>query len=96
MSNRLRLQAEILTLRTKYPFKIARAEREGIRTLLVKVIDGDGLEGWGEATPQTFYGETIETALAALESYATAMPTNAFHLEDAEAALERTLVGNNS
>ena len=64
MSTRLRIQAEVLTIKTKHPFKIARGSRDTYRTLLVKVIDHDGLEGWGEATPQMFYGETIETAPA--------------------------------
>jgi len=94
--SRLRIHAEILTLRTKYPFKIARGNQDSYRTVLIKVIDQDGLEGWGEATPQKFYGETCETVLAALEVYATVMPANAFHLEDAEVALERAMVGNNS
>ncbi len=93
---RLRIHAEILNLRTKYPFKIARGNQDSYRTVLIKVIDHDGLEGWAEATPQRFYGETCETVLAALEVYATAMPDNAFHLEDAERALERAMVGNNS
>lgn len=96
VTNRLRIQAEVLTLKTKYPFKIARGSRDTYRTLLVRVIDHDGLEGWGEATPQMFYGETVETALAALEAYATVMPPNAFVLEDAERALENHLIGNNS
>ena len=96
MSTRLRIQAEVLQIKTKYPFKIARGSRDTYRTLLVKVIDQDGLEGWGEATPQMFYGETIETALAALEAYATVMPYDAFQLEDAEKAMETWLIGNNS
>ena len=96
MSTRLRIEADVLTIKTKYPFKIARGSRDTYRTVLVKVIDHDGLEGWGEATPQMFYGETVETALAALDAYASVMPTDAFHLEDAERALEAQLIGNNS
>jgi L-alanine-DL-glutamate epimerase-like enolase superfamily enzyme len=96
VSNRLRIQAEILNLKTKYPFKIARGNQDTYRTVLVRVTDKDGVEGLGEATPQKFYGETCETVLAALEVYATAMPENAFELEDAERALERVMVGNNS
>ena len=94
MSNRLRIEAEILTLKTKYPFKIARGHQDSYRTVLVKVIDKDGIEGWGEATPQKFYGETCETVLAALDVYATVMPADAFHLEDAERALEKVMIGN--
>ena len=96
MSNRLRIQSEILNIKTKYPFKIARGGRDTFRTLLVKVIDKDGLEGWGEATPQMFYGETIETAQAAIAAYQEVMPEDAFQLEDAERAMENQLIGNNS
>jgi L-alanine-DL-glutamate epimerase-like enolase superfamily enzyme len=92
----LRLEAEVISLRTKYPFKIARHEHFEVRTVLVKVRDEDGLEGWGEATPQRFYGETPETVLAALDLYATALPEDPFRLEEAERRFEQLLTGNNS
>jgi L-alanine-DL-glutamate epimerase-like enolase superfamily enzyme len=92
----LRLEAEVVSLRTKYPFKIARHEHFEVRTVLVKLRDEDGLEGWGEATPQRFYGETPETVLAALDLYATALPEDPFKLEQAERRFEQLLTGNNS
>jgi len=92
----LRLEAEVVSLRTKYPFKIARHEHFEVRTVLVKLRDEDGLEGWGEATPQRFYGETPETVLAALDLYATALPQDPFKLEEAERRFEQVLTGNNS
>jgi L-alanine-DL-glutamate epimerase-like enolase superfamily enzyme len=96
VSSRLRIQAEVLTLRTRYPFKIARGQQDSYRTVLVKVVDGDGMEGWGEAAPQRFYGETPETVLAALEVYATAMPATPFDLEGAERGIEAAMAGNNA
>jgi L-alanine-DL-glutamate epimerase-like enolase superfamily enzyme len=92
----LRLEAEVLSLRTKYPFRIARHEHFEVRTVLVKLRDQDGLEGWGEATPQRFYGETPETVLAALDLYSTALPEDPFLIEDAERRWELLLAGNNS
>ena len=92
----LRLEAEILELKTKHPFIIARGSRDTYRTVMVRLIDGDGVEGWGEAAPQRYYGETAETVLAAMQAYATALPGNVFHLEDAESALALALAGNNS
>lgn len=92
----LRLEAEILSLQTKYPFKIARHEHFEIRTVLLKLRDGDGMEGLGEATPQRFYGETPETVLAALEVYATVLPEDPLDLEETERRFEATLAGNNS
>jgi len=62
----------------------------------VRLVDDDGVEGWGEAAPQRFYGETPETVLAALEVYATGLPANPDDLEVAEARFESMLTGNNS
>jgi L-alanine-DL-glutamate epimerase-like enolase superfamily enzyme len=92
----LRLEAEIQELRTTYPFRIARHEHFEIRTVLVRLRDDDGLEGWGEAAPQRFYGETPETVLAALGLYATALPRDPLALEEAERRLHLTLAGNPS
>ena len=92
----LRLTAEILELKTKHPFIIARGSRDTYRTVMIKLTDDDGVEGWGEAAPQRYYGETAETVLAAMQTYSTALPVHPFHLEDAEAALELALTGNNS
>ncbi len=92
----LRLQAEILELKTRHPFIIARGSQDTYRTVFVRLIDRDGVEGWGEAAPQRYYGETPETVLAALETYATALPADPLHLEDAERAFETALHGNNA
>ena len=66
MADRLQMKAEILELRTRHPFIIARGGRSEYRTVWVRLRDGDGNEGWGEAAPSRFYGETAETVLAAL------------------------------
>jgi L-alanine-DL-glutamate epimerase-like enolase superfamily enzyme len=92
----LRLNAEVLELKTRHPFIIARGSRDAYRTVMVKLVDQDGLEGWGEAAPQRYYGETAETVLAAMQTYSTALPPDTRHLEAAEAALEQALTGNNS
>jgi L-alanine-DL-glutamate epimerase-like enolase superfamily enzyme len=84
--SRLRLEAEVLNLRTRHPFIIARGGRSDFETVLVKLIDQDGVEGWGEAAPTKFYGETTETCLAALNAYATMLPDDPFKIEDAELA----------
>src|SRR5205807_5299998 len=41
--------------------------------------------GWGEADPSSFYGESLETVLAAFERLATHLPRDPFDLEAAEA-----------
>jgi len=92
----LRLNADIIDLKTRHPFIIARGSQDTYRTVAIRLVDPDGNEGWGEAAPQRYYGETPETVLAALEVYATVLPKDPFHLEDAEAAFELALHGNNS
>jgi L-alanine-DL-glutamate epimerase-like enolase superfamily enzyme len=92
----LRLQAEILELKTRHPFIIARGTQDTYRTVHIRLTDEDGLEGWGEAAPQRYYGETPETVLAALNLYATALPDDPVLLDDAEAELATVLRGNSA
>lgn len=86
MSHQLRMEAEVLELRTRHPFIIARGGSSEHRTVMVRLIDRDGREGWGEAAPASYYGESPETVLAALQSYATVLPADPFDLENAERA----------
>ena len=65
MAHPLHMEAEYLELRTKHPFIIARGGQSDYRTIWVRLKDADGHEGWGEAAPSRFYGETAETVLAA-------------------------------
>jgi L-alanine-DL-glutamate epimerase-like enolase superfamily enzyme len=92
----LRLHSEILTLATRHPFIIARGGSSQYRTVMVTLRDADGLEGWGEAAPSRFYGETAESVVAALAVYGQAMPESPFELEDAERVWETTMRGNPS
>jgi L-Ala-D/L-Glu epimerase len=92
----LRLETEILTLVTKHPFIIARGGSSQYRTVKVTLRDADGMEGWGEAAPSKFYGETADTIVAALGVYGQAMPESPFELEDAERVWETMMRGNPS
>jgi L-alanine-DL-glutamate epimerase-like enolase superfamily enzyme len=90
------MDIEVLKLRTKHPFVIARGGQSDHRTVWVRLTDSEGKEGWGEAAPSKFYGETVESVIAALEVYRTMLPTDAFHLEGAERCWEAKLRGNGS
>ncbi len=63
----MRLETEVITVHTTHPFVIARGGSSEWRMVWVRLIDEDGAEGWGEAAPSRFYGETADTVLAALE-----------------------------
>ncbi|HET9151917.1 MAG TPA: dipeptide epimerase [Gemmatimonadales bacterium] len=90
----LRLETSILDLTTTHPFVIARGGKSSHRTVWVRVIDGDGTEGWGEAAATRFYGETPETVIAALGVYGQFLPDNPLDLESAERQWALALGGN--
>jgi L-Ala-D/L-Glu epimerase len=92
----LHMEAEYLELRTKHPFIIARGGQSDYRTIWVRLKDADGHEGWGEAAPSRFYGETAETVLAALNVYVAGMPEDPFDLEETERRWESMLRVNAS
>ena len=85
----MRLEFETLELRTREPFHIARpSDPHGRRNVWVRLIDDDGLEGWGEAAATPFYGDTAETVRGVLPSYAPALEdADPFALETLEARL---------
>jgi L-alanine-DL-glutamate epimerase-like enolase superfamily enzyme len=94
VSHQLRMEIEVLELRTRHPFIIARGGRSDYRTVWVRLRDGDGHEGWGEAAATKFYGETTESVLAALDTYGTLLPDDPFDLEEAERRWEQLLRRN--
>ena len=49
----LKLSADVVTLTTKHPFIIARGGQSDYRVVCVRLSDGDGVEGWGEAPPSS-------------------------------------------
>jgi L-alanine-DL-glutamate epimerase-like enolase superfamily enzyme len=87
----LHLESEIIELRTRHPFIIARGGQSDYRTVWVRLIDEDGLEGWGEAAPNRIYGESVETVHAALQNYSDHLPRDPFLVEDAERQWELAL-----
>ncbi|HWB40200.1 MAG TPA: dipeptide epimerase [Gemmatimonadales bacterium] len=78
------MQTEVLKLRTRHPFIIARGGRSDFESVWIRLTDGDGHEGWGEAAPSSFYGETTEVILGALRRYGELLPDDPFDLETAE------------
>ncbi len=90
----LRLETEILTLHTRHPFIIARGGNSEYRTVMVKITDGDGNEGWGEAAATRFYGETLDTVMATLPVYASLLGDDPMQLEAIEARMEAAIGRN--
>jgi L-alanine-DL-glutamate epimerase-like enolase superfamily enzyme len=86
----MKLTHEIIALRTKNPFIIARGGSSEYRVVRVTLTADDGATGWGEAAPSKFYGETADTVVDVLPMLAEALRgADAWSLE----ALEHTLSG---
>ena len=93
----MKLSHEIVVLRTKHPFIIARGGSSEYRVVRVTITDDDGLTGWGEAAPSRHYGETADTVMAALPAYAAVIDgASAWSLEALEHAMAKALRFNAS
>ena len=93
----MRLEYDILDHRTREPFHLARpSDPHGRRNVRVRLIADDGVEGWGEASPNPFYGDTAETVSAILPRYGALLEQERepFELVRIEAEME-TLVRRN-
>ena len=91
------LSWETLTVHTTVPFVIARGGASDYRVVKVVLRDVDGMVGWGEAAPNRFYGETPETAIAALERLKPIVEAcDPFALESLEAQMNLALRANGS
>jgi len=96
-AGRLRLSYETLTLHTRHAFVIARGGASEYRTVWVRIAADDGMEGWGEAAPNRFYGETVDSAIGALERLReTIEGADPWALEDIEVAMHRAIRFNGS
>jgi L-alanine-DL-glutamate epimerase-like enolase superfamily enzyme len=93
----MRIQHDVSVVHTTHPFVIARGGASEHRLIRVRVIDDDGVEGWGEAAPNRFYGETVDTAVGALARLAPIVEScDPWALEDVELEMNRALRLNGS
>ena len=93
----MRIQHDVSVVHTTHPFVIARGGASEHRLIRVRVIDDDGVEGWGEAAPNRFYGETVDTVLGALARLAPIVEScDPWALEDVELEMNRALRLNGS
>src|SRR4051812_112457 len=91
----VKLSWEILELETAHPFGIARGTQSAYRAVWVRITDGDGAEGWGEANPSSFYGETADTVVAALRRLGPLIAdADPWDLEGVDAKLFASLKNN--
>jgi len=91
----MKLSAEILTVHTTHPFIIARGGRSEFHVVWVRLQDIDGAEGWGEAAPSRFYGESAESVMTAIDRFAPLLEhADAWSIDAIERELEKSLRWN--
>jgi L-Ala-D/L-Glu epimerase len=94
----MKLEGEVLELRTRHAFRIARERSPSAGRSVWLRLRGDGEEGWGEAAATPYYGETADSVMALLPllggAVAEAAGGDAFALHAVERALEGA-VGRN-
>jgi L-alanine-DL-glutamate epimerase-like enolase superfamily enzyme len=93
----MKLSHQTIELNPTHPFVIARGGYSHHRNVIVRLTDDDGLEGFGEAAPNRYYGESVSTVTAALGQFKPVLErADPFALESIEANLNRVLRGNAS
>jgi L-Ala-D/L-Glu epimerase len=93
----MKLSHQTIELKPTHPFVIARGGYAHHRNVIVRLTDDDGLEGFGEAAPNRYYGESVATVIAALAQFKPIIErADPMSLESTEADLNRVLRGNAS
>ncbi|MDX1578046.1 MAG: dipeptide epimerase [Gemmatimonadota bacterium] len=87
----MKVSWETLRIETTHPFGISRGVRTGEDVVWLR-LELDGTEGWGEADPSAYYGETAGTVEAAFRKLAPRLEAvdDPFRLE----AIERDLLAD--
>jgi L-alanine-DL-glutamate epimerase-like enolase superfamily enzyme len=93
----MKLSHQTIELKPTHPFVIARGGYAHHRNVIVRLTDDDGTEGFGEAAPNRYYGESVATVVAALGQFKPIVErADPMALESIEAHLGRALHGNAS
>jgi len=95
----VQLTWQTLSLSTTFPFVIARWGYAGHQNVIVTITDDDGYVGQGEAAPNRYYGESVDSVIAALQRFAPVLSEvydDSWSLEALDAALLAVLRGNAS
>lgn len=91
----MKVSWETFRVETLHPFGISRGVKTGDDLVWVR-LEHDGTEGWGEADPSAYYGETAGTVDAAMKALAPKLERveDPFGLESIERELRASLGHN--
>ncbi len=82
----MKLTHRTVTLALREPFSISRSTDKTVDSVFIE-IEHDGLIGYGEASPQEHYGESVESATAFLADAEALLWDDPFALDEIEARL---------
>jgi len=77
----MQIDARPIDLRLTTPFRISRGAQNVASNAIVQ-INYNGLTGYGEAAPDEFYGENVETVLACISQFAGNLGDDPFVIDD--------------
>ncbi len=93
----MRLTWDTVSLTTTFPFVISRWGYATHENVIVTVTDEHGMTGMGEAAPNRYYGESVESVISALRRFAPLLErASPWSLEAIDTTLATTLQGNAS
>jgi L-alanine-DL-glutamate epimerase-like enolase superfamily enzyme len=89
----MHLTTKAMNLKLTTPFRISRGVQEVSPNVLIEIRHEHypGVVGLGEASPTEYYGESPETALAVLRSFADQLGDDPFAIEDILQRLDATI-----
>lgn len=81
------------TVHLTHPFNIARTQRTATteKQVLIVEIEHEGVVGWGEAAPVSYYRQSLESAEAALDRARGLLGDDPFDLDAIHARLDGTI-----
>jgi L-Ala-D/L-Glu epimerase len=84
----MHIDAKPIDLKLTTPFRIARGVQTMASNAIVQ-INHNGYTGYGEAAPDEFYGEDVETVLACVARFAGNLGNDPFAIEDVMNQLDK-------
>lgn len=86
----MHIDAKPIDLKLTTPFRIARGVQTVASNAIVQ-INHNGYTGYGEAAPDEFYGENVETVLACVARFAGNLGNDPFAIEDVMNQLDKII-----
>ncbi len=86
----MHIDTKPIDLKLTTPFRIARGVQTVASNAIVQ-INHDGYTGYGEAAPDEFYGEDVETVLACVARFAGNLGNDPFAIEDVMNQLDKII-----